>query len=307
MAQLVREEDELVKASNNGDRPLYQPWYERDFWTMRVRHLKPIERLMYRSILQGAWLLDPVGRIPNDRKTLMALADCPDEKTWDEHGANVISMFEMSKNSRFIASKRQIQEFRKFSEKHQSYVERGRAGGKANKRKEFREKPKEAEIETAEAQLEPSRTNTSKVKVSKVKKEKQEKENRVNGCADFSLPELAQKVCAEIGIRTQGRERLIVVVSSALESKAIQPGWTIEKAFEHFVESGSAFRLWAVGHPVTKSWENWFGDGDYDKRIDVWRANGLQSGASELHPDTIEDNRRIAEEIRRSKELQKVH
>jgi hypothetical protein len=115
------------------NRPVYQPWYERDFWSMRVRRMHPIARLMYRSILQGAWDLPFPGRIPNDEEKLMELADCPDVETWKLHGPSVIAMFELAKSGKFYTNKRQSAELRDTRMRMKVFAERGRAGGIAKR------------------------------------------------------------------------------------------------------------------------------------------------------------------------------
>jgi hypothetical protein len=117
------------------NRPVYQPWYERDFWSMRVRRMHPIARLMYRSILQGAWDLPHPGRIPNDEEKLMELADCPDVETWKMHGPSVLAMFELAKSRKFYTNKRQSAELRETRMRMKVFAERGRAGGNAKRDK----------------------------------------------------------------------------------------------------------------------------------------------------------------------------
>jgi hypothetical protein len=140
-----RERDLPVKAARGNrskDRPVYQPWYEGDFWTLRVRRRRPMVRLMYRSVLQGAWDLDPPGWIPNDEETLMNLADCPDRETWLSHKDELLSMFELSEDGTHYTNERQQQELANWREIRRDYARRGRMGGKAKQAKQLNGKQK---------------------------------------------------------------------------------------------------------------------------------------------------------------------
>ena len=108
-------------------------------------------------------------------------------------------------------------------------------------------------------------------------------QNRINAPPDFTPRELAGQVLEQIGIMAAGRVRLIESLMAALNRKAGEPGWSLERATLHLIERGCAFKSWASTQQVTKSWENWFGDGDFDKPPELWREgklNGARNGAS---------------------------
>lgn len=113
--------------TRNG-RPPYQPWYESDFWTLRVRQLHPMARLLYRALLLSAWDLEMPGHIKNDVPTIMAMSDCPDKNTWERHGKAVMSMFELSDDGTTYTNQRQMDELAKYYAKQSSWSDRGKRG-----------------------------------------------------------------------------------------------------------------------------------------------------------------------------------
>ena len=113
------------------DRPPYQPWYEGDFWSLRVRGQHWLVRLMYRAMLQGAWDLDPPGIIPNDDAVLRALAGNPPDEVWTEHKAALLNMFDLSKDEKFFTNQRQMSELKKYKLASKKRKLRARLGGKA--------------------------------------------------------------------------------------------------------------------------------------------------------------------------------
>jgi hypothetical protein len=112
------------------DRPPYQPWYEGDFWTHRVRHMSPMARLMYRSVLLAAWDLPRPGYIPNDGKTIKQLADCPHPRQWEAYGSEVLAMFDVVEDGSFMTNARQLQELVKAQGKRAANREKGSKGGR---------------------------------------------------------------------------------------------------------------------------------------------------------------------------------
>ncbi len=128
-----------LKQQNH--RPTYQPWYESDFWTLRVRRMHPMARLLYRALLQAAWDLEMPCLIKNDLPTIMAMCDCPDKKTWDRHGKSVMDMFDLSEDGSVYTNQRQMEELQKFYTKQASWSDRGKKGNEARwsgKRKKTR-------------------------------------------------------------------------------------------------------------------------------------------------------------------------
>jgi hypothetical protein len=117
------------------DRPPYQPWYEGDFWSLRVRTMHPIARLMFRSLLQHAWDLNPPGYIPNNLPKIKTMADCWHPKIWEAHGETVLSMFEVSGDGAFITNARQLQELAKAYAKRASYSANGKLGAQVKKKR----------------------------------------------------------------------------------------------------------------------------------------------------------------------------
>ena len=155
-----------ARGNRSKDRPVYQPWYEGDFWTLRVRRRHPMVRLMYRSVLQGAWDLDPPGWIPNDEETLMNLADCPDSETWLRHKDELLSMFELAQDGTHYTNERQQQELANWREIRRDYARRGRLGGKAKHAKQLdsKQKPSSATNISSSATNHPSNQASTSTK-----------------------------------------------------------------------------------------------------------------------------------------------
>ena len=53
-------------------------WHVRDFWSHRVRRMRPLARLMYRALLQESWHCENPGYLPPNDTELMFLADAPE-------------------------------------------------------------------------------------------------------------------------------------------------------------------------------------------------------------------------------------
>lgn len=116
------------RKSAETDRPPYQPWYESDFWTFRVRKLHPIARLMYRSLLQHSWDLNPPGQIPNDIEQIKAMCDCWHPRIWATYGEQVLKMFDLSEDKTVYTNARQCSELAHAAVKRASYSRRGVLG-----------------------------------------------------------------------------------------------------------------------------------------------------------------------------------
>ncbi len=230
-----------TKEDRSKDRPVYQPWYEGDFWTIRVRRMHPMARLMYRSMLQGAWDLDKVGIIPNEPNLLKALADCPDDQAWEMYGPAVMEMFELSRNGKFYSNSRQMQELATWKEKHESYSKRGKDG--ANAKKEKRLKTIE-DYTLAEAQLEPS-LSPSKKDGSNQAKQSQAKQSQVKdntSCADESAPvvTLILNDKSEYGISAQRATQLCELYPAADVPQELRKmkGWLISNPVKRKTKTG---------------------------------------------------------------------
>lgn len=137
-----------TNGKDSNERPTYQPWYESDFWTLRVRRMHPMARLLYRALLQAAWDLEMPGLIKNDVPTIMAMCDCPDKKTWERFGNSVMAMFDLSEDGTMYTNQRQMQELQKFYARKQSWSDRGKKGNEARwagKHKKTRGNPSNSE------------------------------------------------------------------------------------------------------------------------------------------------------------------
>jgi hypothetical protein len=90
---------------------------------------------------------------------------------------------------------------------------------------------------------------------------------------DWNGDDLAHHLLREIGIVPF--KELPVVVAQALELKAKQPGWTMEKAFIHMRDRA----LVAKGAKFRGKWVDWFAGGDYDKPVEAWQDKKQEQGA----------------------------
>lgn len=75
-------------------KPFYQPWSEEDFSAdIDVQALSSIQRWMYRTLLQKAFVCTTRPFPPNDDAILWKLAGCPSIAFWNQHKGPVRSMF----------------------------------------------------------------------------------------------------------------------------------------------------------------------------------------------------------------------
>jgi len=73
----------------------YQPWSEEEFQAdLDVQQLSPLEKWMYRTLLQQAWVASSRPRLPDDDAVLWKLAGCQDQDQWETYKTAVRAMFQ---------------------------------------------------------------------------------------------------------------------------------------------------------------------------------------------------------------------
>jgi hypothetical protein len=76
------------------NKPIYQPWSEEDFSAdVDVQVLTPMQRWMYRTLLQKAFVCSTRPFPPDDDSILWKLAGCPSIAFWNQHKGPVREMF----------------------------------------------------------------------------------------------------------------------------------------------------------------------------------------------------------------------
>lgn len=80
---------------DNRPKVKYQPWKERDFETAEaVKYdMTAIQRWMYRTLLQQAWVCPVRPYLPNDNTRLWRLAGCDSIEQWLESSGPILSCF----------------------------------------------------------------------------------------------------------------------------------------------------------------------------------------------------------------------
>ena len=77
------------------DKPIYQPWSEEAFASdFDVQALTPMQRWMYRTLLQKAFICSTRPFPPNDDSILWKMSGCPSSTVWNQHKEPVKAMFE---------------------------------------------------------------------------------------------------------------------------------------------------------------------------------------------------------------------
>lgn len=116
-------------------KPLYQPWREEAFrGDEKVLYaLNPLQRWMYRTLLQAAFICSTRPYLPDEDAELWMLAGCESRKQWDKNKDAVRSMFsavEVDQKACLIHHK-VLEDWNRLEEKRQILADNGRKGGKS--------------------------------------------------------------------------------------------------------------------------------------------------------------------------------
>lgn len=115
-------------------KPNYQPWNEEEFQSdVFVRGMRPLQRWMYRTLLQASFFHSTRPYLPADDKILWVLAGCESRQQWEENNAEILERFSpieidginLLENKRVISDWDRLVEFREI----QSEKGRNRATG----------------------------------------------------------------------------------------------------------------------------------------------------------------------------------
>jgi uncharacterized protein YdaU (DUF1376 family) len=81
---------------------------DRFFGSPRVQRMKDFQKWWYVSLLLRAWQAEPPCHLPDDQNELMILAGATSEKSWREHSAAVLGMFDAVGNG-YRVNRRQLE------------------------------------------------------------------------------------------------------------------------------------------------------------------------------------------------------
>ena len=109
-------------------KPPYMKWFEQDFWSLRVRRLPPLARLMYRSLLQQSWRFDLPAHLPTDDSELMIMADAPDAQAWDKHRDKILSLFALTQDGKHYYHPKTLSIYEDLTAESQAKSAAGRRG-----------------------------------------------------------------------------------------------------------------------------------------------------------------------------------
>ena len=117
---------------NQTTKPLYQPWNEEEFQSdIFVRNMKPIQRWMYRTLLQSMFFHSTRPFLPKDDNLLWMLAGCESKEQWVTHKEAVLSMFvPVEELQDMLQNKRVNEDWKKLMKSRKRYSQMGRESAK---------------------------------------------------------------------------------------------------------------------------------------------------------------------------------
>jgi hypothetical protein len=111
-------------------KPLYQPWQEEVFLAdEHVQAMTPIQRWMYRTLLQKAFVCKDRPYLPADDKRLWLLAGCATLAQWQENKELVLEAFDkVTMNGvQYLHRKRLVRDYDRVMNKREQMAENARA------------------------------------------------------------------------------------------------------------------------------------------------------------------------------------
>ena len=164
-------------------KPLYQPWSEEEFRAdYQVMAMTPLQRWMYRTLLQAAFFHSSRPYLPDDDAQLWMLAGCENENQWQRNKIAVRAAFTPVQidDTRLLSRKRLVEDWTRIMDKRQALAEAGRKGGKANAKPELSKCLPDARLESSK-----------EVKGSEVREERKDKTNTApqTGAVAVDLPD----------------------------------------------------------------------------------------------------------------------
>lgn len=233
-------------------KPLYQPWRQEEFRSdLRVMMMSAIQRWMYRTVLQEAFVCSSRPHLPDDDGQLWLMAGCENQKVWDKNKAVVRSMFMEIEDDgvKLLKHKRLSDDWDRLLAKRKVRQEAGKRGGQISKPKQLLSK----------TQAEPKQNEAREVK-EKLEEEREVEVEEIPEPGELNFPEngqgedelKAKKVIPELCSQLLGvKGEIFPDVLKRVESRAIltSNGQVIREFEEWAVENrGDDFR----GRPITK-------------------------------------------------------
>lgn len=115
---------------------VYQPWNEDGFSAdLKVRKMTHLQRWIYRTLLQHAFVCSSRPRLPNDDEELWMMADCESIEQWLSHKPVILKMFDKVDldGKELLTQTRLEEDWTKLQAIREKRVEAGRKGGSASK------------------------------------------------------------------------------------------------------------------------------------------------------------------------------
>jgi len=238
-------------------KPLYQPWNEEAFRAdLQVGAMLPIQRWMYRTLLQSAFFHSTRPFLPDDDAQLWLLAGCENRKQWDRHKDVVRGMFAQIEidGERLLSRRRLLADWERIEEKRRALAEAGSKGGRAKAKPEPSKCLSNAEPEVASAKQE------------KLREVEEEKEEKVKTAAAPAEPAQTRRATPLL----DGFQLDAEMILFANEHGADPIG-----EFDAFTDChksrGNKFKDWKA------AWRNWIRNSQKFGR--GGRGNGMQQNA----------------------------
>jgi hypothetical protein len=116
----------LIASVQEHWKPPSMPWFEGDFFgSFNVRKMKPMARLMYRSLLAQCWHSDRPPYLPNDEADLSVMADAPTPEEWDAHKETILARFKKTEDGLWLYHPKAVREYARARHEHDRKVAAG--------------------------------------------------------------------------------------------------------------------------------------------------------------------------------------
>ena len=165
---------------NERSKAIYQPWNQEGFNAdLRVRKMSSIQRWMYKTLLQEAFVCSTRPRLPADDDELWIMADCENLEQWLANKDPILKMFtEVPYGDRILLEHKRLEEdWERLLEKRDIQSDKSRKGGLA-RQKALRGEQDSAtgKPQAAVSKPQESLTQPSKEVSKQVSEEREEKE-----------------------------------------------------------------------------------------------------------------------------------
>ena len=105
----------------------FMPWFESDFFgSFHARKMKPLARLMYRSLLAQCWHSDNPPYLPNNEADLMLMADAPTPEAWTENKEVILARFQVTEDGKQLFHPKAVREYERARKEHDRKAEAGK-------------------------------------------------------------------------------------------------------------------------------------------------------------------------------------